>query len=183
MIKRATRSTVARELHRRLLRRTEFGRILLQGDERPRGPVAVGYQDLDGDSDLEPTPNNGYVPSKSEATAAWTAGGMLASAEDLARAGDGIFRGALITDTSRQEMTRFASTGMTDPPEYGLGLARVELGGEQVWAHGGDISGFHADLAYMPEQHVTIAALNNFQRPAPGQDALIDALISDVREG
>ena len=66
---------------------------------------------------------------------------MLASAEDLARAGDGIFRGALITDTSRHEMTRFASTGMTGPPEYGLGLARVELGGEQVWAHGGDISG------------------------------------------
>lgn len=181
MIERATGSTVAHELHRRLLRRPEFGRIVLQGDERPRGSVAVGYQDLDGDSDLERTPNNGYVPSTPEATAAWTAGGMLASAEDLARAGDGIFRGSLLTDASRHEMTRFIRTGPSEF-EYGLGLARVDLGGEQVWAHNGDIFGFHADRAHMPKRQVTIAALNNYQQQARGQDALIDALISDVSE-
>jgi D-alanyl-D-alanine carboxypeptidase len=180
VIKRATRSTVSRELHRRLLRRPEFGRIVLQGDERPRGPVAVGYQNLDDDPDLEPTPNNGYVPSKSEATAAWTAGGMLASAEDLARAGDGVFRGSLLTDASRHEITRFVATGTRELPEYGLGLARIDLGGERVWAHNGDHFGFHADLVYMPRQHVTIAALNNYQQQSPGQDGLIDGLISDV---
>ena len=142
MIKRATRSTVAHELHRRLLRRADFRRIVLQGDERPRGSVAVGYQDLDADSDLEPTPNNGYVPSTPEATAAWTAGGMLASAGDLARAGDGIFRGSLLTDASRHEMTRFVRTLAQEPPEYGLGLARVDLGGEQVWHHNGALPAF-----------------------------------------
>jgi D-alanyl-D-alanine carboxypeptidase len=182
VIERATRSTVARELHRRLLRRPEFGRVVLQGDERPRGPVAVGYQDFDGDSDLERTPNTGYVPTRSEATAAWTAGGMLASAGDLARAGDGVFRGSLLTDASRHQMTRFVRTRTREPAEYGLGLARVDLGGEQVWAHGGDYVGFHADLAHVPKRHVTIAALNNYQQQAPGQDALIDALISDVSE-
>lgn len=182
VIKRATRSTVARELHRRLLPRPEFRRILLQGDERPRGPVAVGYQNLDQDSDLEHTPNNSYVPSKSEATAAWTAGGMLATAEGLARAGDGLFRGSLLTDASRREMTRFVSTDTREPPEYGLGLAHLDLGGEQVWAHNGNILGFHADLAYMPKQHATVAALNNYQQDGPGQDVLIDRLISDVSE-
>jgi D-alanyl-D-alanine carboxypeptidase len=133
VIKRATRSTVARELHRRLLPRREFRRIILQGDERPTGRVAVGYQNLDENPDLERTPNNGFVPSRSEATAAWTAGGMLARAEALARAGDGLFRGSLLSDASRHEMTRFVPTRSTEPPEYGLGLARVELGGEQVW--------------------------------------------------
>jgi D-alanyl-D-alanine carboxypeptidase len=179
VIERATRSTVARELHRRLLDRSHFPRIVLQGDERPRGSVAVGYQDIDKDPDLEPTPNNGYLPSTAEATAAWTAGGMLSSAEDLARAGDGVFRGPLLTAASRHEMTRFVPT-LGDPPDYGLGLARLKLGGEQVWTHVGDISGFHADLAYLPHQHVTIAALINFQQQAAGQDILIDTLIREV---
>ena len=182
VIERATRSTVARELHRRLLPRPEFRRIILQGDERPTGRVAVGYQNLDEDPDLEPTPNNGYVPSRSEATAAWTAGGMLASAEALARAGDGLFRGSLLSEGSRQEMTRFIPTRSTEPPEYGLGLARVELGGERVWAHTGDHLGFHADLAHMPGQRATVVALTNYQQQAPGQDMLIDRLIGDVSE-
>ena len=65
-------------------------------------------------------------------------------------------------------------------PEYGLGLGRVELGGEEVWAHGGDTFGFHADLAHLPDRQITVAALNNLQQNRPGQDSLIDALVSDV---
>lgn len=182
VIERATRSTVARQLHRRLLKRARFPRIVLQGDEHPHGPVAVGYQDLDEDPGLEATPNNGYVPSTTEATTAWTAGGMLASAEDLARVGDGLFRGSLLTGASRREMTQFLPTRTREPPDYGLGLARGELGGEQVWTHPGDITGFHADLAYIPKHRVTVAALNNYQQQLYGQDALIDALVSDVSD-
>jgi hypothetical protein len=79
-------------------------------------------------------------------------------------------------------MTRFIATGTTEPPEYGLGLARIDLGGERVWAHNGDHFGFYADLVYMPRQHVTVATLNNYQQQSPGQDGLIDGLISDVSE-
>jgi hypothetical protein len=77
-------------------------------------------------------------------------------------------------------MTHFAPTGTRFPPEYGLGLARTDLGGVQVWAHSGDIFGFHAELAYIPERQITIAALANEQTNAPGQDALIDALVAEV---
>jgi D-alanyl-D-alanine carboxypeptidase len=180
VIERATLSKVARELHRRLLPRREFPRIVLQGDERPTGSAAVGHQNLDADPELEDTPNNGYVPSRSEATAAWTAGGLLASAEDLARAADGFLRGSLLSDTSRREMTDFVATGVGGPGEYGLGLSQMELGGQQVWTHSGDISGFHADLAYLPGPQVTVAALNNFQQQAPGQEVLIDRLVAEV---
>ncbi len=182
VIERATHSTVARQLHRRLLKGTRFARIVLQGDERPRGPVAVGHQDVDGDADLEPTPNNPYVPSTTEATTAWTAGGMLASAQDLARAGDELFRGSLISEASRREMTHFIPTRTRYWPEYGLGLARADLGGVQVWTHTGDSFGFHADLAYIPEREITVAATVNKQSNAPGQDALIDALLADVSD-
>lgn len=180
VIERATHSTVARQLHLRLLKGTSLARIVLQGDERPRGPAALGYQDVDDDGDLESTPNNGYVPSTTEATTAWTAGGMLASAQDLARAGDELFRGSLISEASRREMTHFIPTRMRFVPEYGLGLARADLGGARVWTHSGDGFGFHADLAYIPERRVTVAVMANEQTNAPGQDALIDALIADI---
>ena len=67
-------------------------------------------------------------------------------------------------------------------PEYGLGLARADLGGVQVWTHTGDSFGFHADLAYIPAQEITVAATVNKQTNAPGQDALIDALLADVSD-
>jgi hypothetical protein len=50
-----------------------------------------------------------------------------------------------------------------EPPEYGLGLARDELAGEEVWGHSGDILGFHGDLWYLPQSRATVAALINHQ--------------------
>jgi D-alanyl-D-alanine carboxypeptidase len=180
-IERATHSRVGHELHRRLLPRATFDRIVFQGEERPRGAVAVGYQQLDGDPELESTRNNPYVPSTSEATIAWASGNLLASAEDLARAGDRLFRGELLSARSRREMTRWVKA--LEPPEYGLGLARDELAGEEVWGHSGDIVGFHADLWYLPKSRVTVAALVNYQAGGESldKDRLVETLISDIR--
>jgi D-alanyl-D-alanine carboxypeptidase len=180
-IERATSSTVGRELHRRLLPRATFDRILFQGEERPRGPTAVGYQQLDGDPALENTLNDPLVPSTSEATIAWASGNLLASAEDLARAGDRLFRGDLLSARSRREMTDWVKA--LDPPEYGLGLAHDELAGEEVWGHSGDIVGFHADLWHIPESGTTVAALINYQAggESPDKHRLAEELISDRR--
>jgi D-alanyl-D-alanine carboxypeptidase len=95
VIERATHSTVATQLHRRLLPCSRFPRLLLQGDERPTGPVATGYQDTDRDGRLESFRGRPYVPTTSEATAAWAAGGIATSARDLARAIHGILTGTL----------------------------------------------------------------------------------------
>jgi D-alanyl-D-alanine carboxypeptidase len=180
VIERATHSTVGRELHRRLLPRSAFDRIVFQGEERPRGAVAVGYMDLDADPELESTLNDPYVPSTSEATITWASGNLLASADDLARAGDRLFRGDMLSARSRREMTHWVKA--LNPPEYGLGLGRDELAGEEVWGHSGDVVGFHADLWYVPESGVTVAALINHQAGVERTDKhrLAEELISDV---
>jgi D-alanyl-D-alanine carboxypeptidase len=154
---------------------------VFQGEERPRGAVAVGYQQLDGDPELEPTLNNPYVPSTSEATIAWASGNLLASAEHLARAADRLFRRKLLSARSRREMTQWVKA-VFDPPEYGLGLARDQLAGQEVWGHSGDIVGFHADLWHLPRSRVTVAALVNYQDGAESQDKhrLAEALIGDM---
>jgi hypothetical protein len=107
---------------------------------------------------------------------------MLASARDLARAGHGILRGDLLSPRSRNLMTRFAPTDEASPPEYGLGLARLERSGVELWAHHGDITGFHAELVHVPERAVTIAALTNHQSLRPGQEALADELMLEVEQ-
>ena len=161
VIERATGSTAAKELHRRLLPRASYPRMLLQGDERPSGSVATGYQDLDGDLRPEAFKGAPFIPTTAEATSAWTAGGLATSAGDLARALDGILAGDLLSDESRRAMTTWVDAG--DPPEYGLGLARDELAGEEAWGHIGDITGFHADAWHFPESGVTLVALANLQ--------------------
>jgi D-alanyl-D-alanine carboxypeptidase len=181
VIERATRSTVGQELHSRLLPRAKFGRMLFQTEDPPSGAVAFGYQQLDADPELESTLNNPYVPSVAEATLAWPSGNMLASAGDLARAGDGLFRGGLLSAGSRREMTRWVKA-VFKPAEYGLGLGREKLAGEDVWGHGGDIVGFHAGLWHVPRSGVTVAALLNYQAGAEAadKDRLAEELLKDV---
>jgi D-alanyl-D-alanine carboxypeptidase len=182
VIERATGSSAARGLRRLVLPRATFDRIVFQGEERPSGAVAVGYMDLDGDPELEPTPNNPYVPSTSEATTAWASGNLLASAGNLALAGDRLFRGELLTSRSRHAMTEWVKA-VFEPPEYGLGLARDRLAGAEVWGHSGDITGFHADLWHLPKSGMTVAALMNHQAGSEsrGKDRLAEQLIGDMQ--
>ena len=182
VIERATDSSIGRELHRRLLPRPTFDGIVFQGEDRPRGAVAVGYMQHDADPELEPTANNPLVPSMSEATSAWASGNVLADAGDLARAGDRLFRGDLLNARSRREMTDWVRA-VFEPPEYGLGLAHDQLAGEEVWGHSGDITGFHADLWYLPASQTTVAALINYQAGGESRDKhrLAEQLISDLR--
>jgi D-alanyl-D-alanine carboxypeptidase len=180
VIERATHSTVARQLHRRLLPRATFDRMLLQGDERPRGAAAVGYMQRDADPELDPSPNNPYVPSTAEATVAWTSGGMLANATELARAGDALFRGRLVDAASLRAMTRWVKALV--PPQYGLGLERDRIAGAEVWGHSGDIDGFHADLWYVPSEHVTVATLGNYlEGDGDEHRELAEALLAELR--
>jgi len=171
-IERATHSTVGRQLHRRVLPRATFERILFQGEERPRGAVAIGYHRLHGGPALESTPNNPLVPSTSEATSAFASGNLLASAGDLAQ---------LLSAQSQREMTQWVKA-IYKPPEYGLGLVQDQLAGQEVWGHSGDITGFHADLWYLPNTGVTVTALINYQAGGESQDKsrLAEQLIKDL---
>jgi D-alanyl-D-alanine carboxypeptidase len=182
VVERVTGSTVRRQLRLWVLPRALFTRTVVQVEERADGAVAVGFQRRFASSELEPTPNDPYVPSTATATSAWASGNLLASAGDLARAGDRLFRGDVLEAASKREMTRWVKA-VLKPAEYGLGLGRERLGGEDVWGHGGDIDGFHADLWHVPRSGVTVVALLNAQAGADSRDKdhLAAQLIEDMR--
>jgi D-alanyl-D-alanine carboxypeptidase len=139
---------VERATGRRLSRQVPDA-LVFQPQERPAGPVAVGY--LDG----RPSPNDPFVPSRESASSAWAAGNLLASAGELARVGDALLRAA-----PRRGMTRWVES-FGDAREYGLGLMHIRLTGLEAWGHTGDIDGFHGDLWYLPAADMTVATLVN----------------------
>jgi hypothetical protein len=89
--------------------------------------------------------------------------------------------GRVLSPGSLRQMTHWVKA--LNPPEYGLGLGHERLAGEEACGHSGDISGFHADLWYLPHLGVTVAALVNYQAGAesPEKHRLAEELIRDVR--
>jgi D-alanyl-D-alanine carboxypeptidase len=123
--------------------------FVFQPRERPGADAAVGY--LDGQA----SPDNPYLPSRETASTAWGSGNLVATAGDLAQAGDALLRAA-----PKRGMTQWVPA-IGDAQEYGLGLMRIRLAGQEAWGHSGDIDGFHADLWYLPARDTTVAALIN----------------------
>lgn len=102
--------------------------------------------------------------SVSAATAAYASGAMVSTADDLRMFYYGLFSGKLISAETLEEMTSFFPA--TDPgtPQltgYGLGLFRLNVGGEEVWASLGYFIGSTTMIAYSPSEHDIVAIIGN----------------------
>jgi D-alanyl-D-alanine carboxypeptidase len=102
-------------------------------------------------------------PTTALASAHGAAGGMAASVEDVARWGDLLFSGGVVSPATLDAM-------LPGPSEaYGLGIERIDLAGQQGWGHGGALPGFSSFLWHLPDEGVTIAVVTNqdeFQPPS-----------------
>jgi len=85
----------------------------------------------------------------------WGSGAMSASASDLARWGDALYTGDLLSRQSREAMLDFNSQG------YGYGLQRLELAGVEGYGHTGLLNTYTTLLFHVPEERVTLALLVN----------------------
>ena len=101
------------------------------------------------------------------------AGGVVSTAEDLARFAIALDTGALLDAPSRAEMTRSHLTpdiiartlaGLQVPPGFqppGMGFGwAIEPDGGAVY-HGGNQPGFTSMLCYVPSRHLSVAIMTN----------------------
>lgn len=103
---------------------------------------------LDGDQVGSPL-------SKAWTSIFWGSGAMSASAADLARWGDALYAGDLLSRESRAAMLDFNAN------DYGLGVQRLEVGNLDGYGHTGLLNTYTALLFHVPEERVTIALLVN----------------------
>ena len=157
VLEQATKRPVAESLREQILDPLRLRDAVLQPQEAPRGEPAHGYG---GPPQVARALRIGgrYAPYPSEASAAWTAGGMIASAPSVARFADALLRGDLLSPSSRNELLQFVPAEGYD--EYGLGVGKAQTStGDEVWGHFGQGPGFVTSVSHMPAKHMTVAVL------------------------
>lgn len=173
-----TPETLLAEVFRRvILTPLGLSRTFLEPEEVPGFPEAHGHLDLTGDGIPEDISG---LPRVSIYSSAWASGSMNATALDVARFLYGIWNHPLLPDSLLDAMT-------TPHPlsGYGLGIARTDWMGREMWGHAGNIRGYSALGFYVPSETLAIAVLSNEDHApvAPVLQALLAFLYGTVDHG
>jgi D-alanyl-D-alanine carboxypeptidase len=189
VIERATHETVAHELRRQLLDPLHLDDVVLQPQEHAPSPPAHAYGRIDGDvhtRDL--SVGSRFVPFNSLGSAAWTAAGAVASAPALARLGDAMLRGSLLSPASRTQLLTTVAGDARMYASYGLGLGQnlSPRLSTMVWVVYGNLPGVASTLAFLPGRDVTAVVLANnddTRATADIADRLLQAVTSPSPAG
>lgn len=146
-----------------------------QGDGPPPATSARGYKKTttglvainDGSS---------YRPTESEGTVIWAAGGIIASAPDIARWGRALYGGSVLSATSLARMTAFTFHPEKQGGYYGMGTRMRKFQDFNMEGHTGTLRAFNAAMWYLPELDLTVVVLTN--RTGIDANALTDALLA-----
>ncbi len=109
--------------------------------------------------------------------AAAPAGAIDSSARDMAQwvrlmLGNGVFNGKrLVSEKGFEELTR-KQINITGPVDYGLGWFLRQWNGHKVVEHGGNIDGYNAQVAFMPDQKLGFVLLTNVTASSIGATAM-----------
>jgi len=164
IIEEITGNTVVSELHNRLTTPLGLSKTFLFPDEGYEGVrshvwVPSGGQIIDITEFVDTTAFSGT----------WTAGALVATAEDLVKWSKGLNEGNLLNDTTLALMREPApySNGY-----YGLGTQIAPLYGQLVYGHTGDLM-YNSMVFYLPDESLSIGVITN-QRFAPMNDVWVD---------
>jgi len=114
-------------------------------------------------------------------SASFTAGGITASALDVARFTRALFHGDLLSAESKEAMTRFVEAPDEDVPAqtgYGLGVRRLELGGVTFIGHTGIFPGFSNISMYAPDTGHVVTVLSNLS--AVEVTRVVEAVLTEL---
>jgi D-alanyl-D-alanine carboxypeptidase len=161
IIESATGSSISTQLRTRFLDPLGLNDTYLMYEEPVSKDIAHCWHDFAADGVLEDI-NSLYHTSWYSAV--WTAGAMVATAEDLARWFHFLFHeGRVLQTSSLEQMLDFYGPIVDRPPigGYGLGAAQFMFDGETFWGHGGDAFGATAGGLYVPAMGCTLAVVFN----------------------
>lgn len=100
----------------------------------------------------------------------WTDGGLATTAAELARFGDALYRGQIVSAATVGQMTRFDRFGT------GLGVYGELYGGHRWFGHSGSYGGFESELWHDRGRGVTIAVVTNRDEPENADDSTSDLI-------
>jgi D-alanyl-D-alanine carboxypeptidase len=100
---------------------------------------------------------------------AWAAGGISATAEDVALFLEALFGGKLVSSESLELMTDIKEG-------YGFGLVTIPFNHQRFYGHSGGIETFYSIAGYNPDDRTVIVRLINGNKDFDGNDISIQLL-------
>ena len=111
------------------------------------------------------------------------AGGLWASAGDLARWSLALMQGRVLKPESFRLMTTPVTLADGRTKDYGCGLSILRRDGETVLSHGGAVSGFRAYSALVPRTRSALVLLTNGEPTDPAlPQTLLGLLLEDEKQ-
>ncbi len=158
VIKRASGTEVATYLHSNFLNPQNLTHTFLEIEDTLSDNVVHYWNDIDGDGNLDDMYSYNRTAIYSSA---WTAGAMMATAEDVAKWASQLYAGTFFSSELLDEMLCFYDLNHPTFTGYGLGTMRFKFYGKTVWGHDGGIPGFSSSMFYLPEDSASFVVLLN----------------------
>jgi D-alanyl-D-alanine carboxypeptidase len=169
VIEKVTGNEAVDEIHRRILTPLRLADIHLEGFEPvPSGQLAHRYhwatptfrQDA-GVNAAFPEVRPGLIDaSRSNLSVEWTAGGMVATARDLARYAAALRDGRLLKPESMKILTAWVPAGAGEQVGHNV-FRSVYPDGVAVIGHDGDVLGFTGSFYWVEGADVAVAVVSN----------------------
>lgn len=139
-------------------------------------PLGLNHTAYDNARDIVPDRASGYWRVRGvvknarlmTTSAAYAAGGLRSTADDLLRWNRALHGDKLIKPRSVAQMFTDYGHG------YGFGSFVETRHGHRLWDHGGNLPGFSCAFEYYPDDHLTVIVLTNFE--GAGSEAIAKEL-------
>jgi D-alanyl-D-alanine carboxypeptidase len=125
------------------------------------------------------------IPRISASSSTSAAGGLYATAADLAWWGYNLYSGNVISPASLSDMLSFVTVSSSYYNGYGLGCMRFPYMGRTYWGHAGNFWGYASCMMYYPQDQICVTTLINIDcygsnAARPLMNELVNQLINTV---
>jgi D-alanyl-D-alanine carboxypeptidase len=168
VIQQATGNRLADEIRTRILVPLALNETYMGVDEEMSGGYVPGYHVLGGQLVNISALNTSW---------AWAAGGMVSTPADLARFGQAVFVGELLSQSSFEEMFTFVPSNRPHI-QQGLGVYRIGSSNGELIGMDGQGAGYVSSMMRLPSAGVTVVALTNMAHDAGALDTTRDESIA-----
>jgi len=173
VIQQVTGKSVSSQIRERILTPLSLDHTFMEVEESYFDPVAHPW---DGGFDFA------SVPVVAHFSTLWTAGGVMSTAEDMARWSISLHEGEVLSPSSLAEMQTFipATSNPTAGLQwtgYGLGVRQGSYYGKRILGHGGLVMGYASVVAHLPGTGAGFSVLCNATWASPSSQ--LTALINE----
>ncbi len=155
IVRNASKELLSKHLHKIILSPLQLNNTYLDAEDTLQGSVAHPWEN---GYDIT---NIIYNPRTAMSSYCWAAGGIYATAKDMANWYQALFRGKVINDSSMKQLLDFVPCNPLYGLSYGLGIATDTSNGRVILRHGGAIFGYLSRNLYDSIANTSIFVLVN----------------------